>query len=357
MYSVIVVDDERMIKYSLEKLIEDHPHFVVAGIASNGQEALALQEQHQAALIITDIRMPVMDGLQLIQALKARQDQAEIILLTGYAEFEYARQCLQMGAVDYLLKPVEVDQLYAALDRTYIKLQTLPAAPPSPRIDWVWRCKEYGSLLSELLWNTDSTALSEQLEIIREVLASEEAIRLGTSTAHYMELLHFVKQELARKSLWKIELRSEIGDFDGDIAELPSWFEQTLVDLMNDIRRSRSWGSRQVVEKAVDYLESNYQEETLTLKSTAARLGVSISYLSRSFSEEKGITFIQYLTQYRMSRASEYLQMPDLKTYEISQKVGYADYPHFARTFKKHYGISASSYRKKYLSDKNDMGE
>ncbi|QCT01921.1 response regulator receiver domain protein [Paenibacillus algicola] len=349
MYSVIVVDDERMIKLSLTKLVNDHPHFYIVGIASNGREALDLQGQHQAALMITDIRMPVIDGLQLIKALKDNSDPAEIILLTGYAEFEYARQSLQLGAVDYLLKPVEVESLYDALDRTYAKLEARRPAPLSPRPDWVWQCKEHGLRLCDLLWSTDEEGLQEELVRIRALTWAEEAHQPGISPALYSELLHFVKQEISRKSSRKIQDTENDTDLQ-EGSKHPFMFEQRVMALLEEIRGSRSWSSRHVVDKAVAHLEACYPDESLSLKSVAAKLGVSVSYLSRSFSEEMGVPFIQYLTRYRMERAMKYLQQSHFKTYEISQKVGYADYPHFARTFKKHCGLSASAYRKTYGS-------
>lgn len=118
MLRVLVVDDEPTVRRGIVLGVNwAQMDCVVVGEATNGLEALEAVERYRPGLIISDIRMPQMDGLQMLEALRERGNDAYVILLTAYNDFEYVRSALQLGAVDYLLKPFRDAELSAALDR------------------------------------------------------------------------------------------------------------------------------------------------------------------------------------------------------------------------------------------------
>lgn len=115
-YTVVVVEDEPKISRNIIKKIEQSdPMFQVIGSAQNGIEALSMIHSLQPDVIFTDIRMPQMDGLELIKQVKNQYTDKQIIILSGYNEFEYAQQAIKLGVTDYLLKPVEVKSLIEVL--------------------------------------------------------------------------------------------------------------------------------------------------------------------------------------------------------------------------------------------------
>lgn len=112
MYSVLIVDDEPLITEGLSILIDWNKYgFTDIVTASNGDEALAKTKNKKFNLIITDIRMPGLNGLDLIKALKAKNSSTNMIIISGYSEFSYAKEAIQYGVKDYLLKPVSKDEL------------------------------------------------------------------------------------------------------------------------------------------------------------------------------------------------------------------------------------------------------
>ena len=122
-YSVLLADDEPPVLRYLARLIgESRQPFSVAGTAETGDEALKLTGELAPDILITDIRMPRMDGLQLLAAVKARHPEITSIIVSGYQDFEYAREGLKVGAVDYLLKPVDPKELSDLLSRIRIRL-------------------------------------------------------------------------------------------------------------------------------------------------------------------------------------------------------------------------------------------
>ncbi len=122
-YRVVLCEDEPLLLEALRRKIEKSGQpFCVCGMAQNGKEALNLLAEQPADLLITDIRMPVMDGIELLKAATERGLCAACVLLSGYGEFEYARTALRLGAFDYLLKPIAQDELSRALTQVRIQL-------------------------------------------------------------------------------------------------------------------------------------------------------------------------------------------------------------------------------------------
>ncbi|SFF88497.1 Response regulator receiver domain-containing protein [Planifilum fulgidum] len=115
---MIIVDDEPVICKGLRLTIPWHELGVrVVGEAHNGKQALRLAEKHDVDLVLTDVKMPEMDGLALAEALRRERPQVRIVMISGYDEFEYARQALRLGVEDYLLKPVDIDELWQLVKR------------------------------------------------------------------------------------------------------------------------------------------------------------------------------------------------------------------------------------------------
>ena len=124
MIKIIIVDDNPPVLRSLKRKLEKYSSAInVVGVALNGREAQILAEKHLPDIIITDIKMPVMDGLELISCLNKTKIETHFIIISGFGEFEYARQALKLGAIDYLLKPFNDNQLYNTLDTIIPKIE------------------------------------------------------------------------------------------------------------------------------------------------------------------------------------------------------------------------------------------
>jgi two-component system, response regulator YesN len=118
MHKVLIVDDESFIRLGIKSIIDRHPSidFEVT-VCSNGLEALKVLEEQEIDILITDIKMPKLDGIGLIKRVCDRSNKPEIIILSGFDEFEYASQAIRCGVRDYLLKPVNRTELFNTLER------------------------------------------------------------------------------------------------------------------------------------------------------------------------------------------------------------------------------------------------
>lgn len=117
----LLIDDEINILRNLQIILPWEQYDVeIVGFAKNGVQALEMVREHNPHLIFCDIRMPVMDGIEFLQSLRTFNEETEVIMLTGYQEFEYARSVLRYGVIDYILKPIDYD----ALQELFVKVIT-----------------------------------------------------------------------------------------------------------------------------------------------------------------------------------------------------------------------------------------
>lgn len=116
MLRIAIVDDEVLIREGLARMIsKESSTFVVAGIYPDGKHLLDALPSLHIDVVITDIRMPQIDGLELIRQLKANHPGIRSLLMSGFVEFNYAREAIRSSAVDYLLKPINKEQLFEVL--------------------------------------------------------------------------------------------------------------------------------------------------------------------------------------------------------------------------------------------------
>lgn len=122
-YSIVVVEDELFIRQNIVKKIRQiTTQFRIIGEASDGESALKIIEKNPPDLVITDIRMPIMDGLELIKNLYFAFPNVKVIIISGFNDFEYAKKALQLGVKDFLLKPIVTEDFQQALQNILILL-------------------------------------------------------------------------------------------------------------------------------------------------------------------------------------------------------------------------------------------
>ncbi|WP_058301247.1 response regulator transcription factor [Gorillibacterium timonense] len=133
----MLVDDEMPILNNLKKVLPwERMGLEVVALARNGQEALMAVKEHRPDVILCDIRMPVMDGLVFLEEVRKVDAACEILMLTGYQEFEYARTAMQYGVKDYILKPIDYEQLEAKVGQVAESIRTRRAEDIKKERKW-----------------------------------------------------------------------------------------------------------------------------------------------------------------------------------------------------------------------------
>ncbi|MCM1296882.1 MAG: response regulator [Muribaculaceae bacterium] len=185
MLKVLIVDDEPLVRRGIVLGVDwAAMGCVVVGEAANGEEGLAAVERYSPNLIITDVRMPRMDGIEMMNRLREKGCRAHVIVLTAYSDFSYARSALQFGADDYLLKPFRDQELTAAIDKVRRKEREATALTPQDTLP--------------LVKGDKSKYVLQALEYISAHYADQDisitsiAAHLGVSEGH---LSHVFKKE------------------------------------------------------------------------------------------------------------------------------------------------------------------
>lgn len=114
-FSLLFAEDDNMVSLTISRMIaREFPHATVY-TAENGLIALNLFKKHMPAIVITDINMPVMDGIEMAGLIKTIKTDTHFIVLTGYSDENYFERFSEIGFVDYMVKPVDIEKLFAAI--------------------------------------------------------------------------------------------------------------------------------------------------------------------------------------------------------------------------------------------------
>lgn len=185
MYKIMIVDDELFVRMGLKVALDWEEHgFVLAGEASNGAHALSLMDQLMPDIVITDIKMPELDGIGLIKELSGKYPATKCLVLSNYDEFELVKEAMKMGAVDYLIKvTIEADSLLEALKQVCNKLDDQVRQAVNPHTSSTPEREQ--ALHENKRWNqkkliTDVMAYGDHPEIVANSL---KGLGIGTNAS------------------------------------------------------------------------------------------------------------------------------------------------------------------------------
>jgi len=363
MYKVFFVDDEASMRAGIRDNIDwENSEFILAGEAPDGEMALSLMQEILPDILITDVRMPFMDGIELSRQAKKIMPWVKILILSGHDEFEYAKQAIAIGVEDYLLKPVTSANL----------METLTVI--AGRID-----KERRSNVENLIASMQDISTSGRMPLINvDKLPVIDKLRYATKAdaagfvEDYLEsfdgtarasfiFLYYIFMDVLLSSSKIIE------EFDGDAKEvLSEYFDagymlqdgadiDKIRNLLKDVLervvefRDAATGSKysDIIVRAQEYIKSNYSDKDISLHTVAKEVSVSPNHFSTVFSRETGETFINYITGVRIEQAKVLLKTTQMRTSDIGYEVGYNDTQYFSYVFKKQTGMTPKEFRGK----------
>ena len=364
MIKVFLVEDEAIIRRGIKKNVEwEKNGFEFVGEAGDGEYAYPQILKTEPDILITDIKMPFMDGLELSHLVKKILPNTKIIILSGYNEFEYAKEAITIGISEYLLKPVTAASLTAVLRK--VKEEIREEKEKSRLLErYFVSYEKYNAFLDK----TDYTGVDRKLiqDFLKLGSAGEEGMFIDEYLAavgennyrssllrQYMtiDIFFCVQEFLKGLSVCADEIPPELGD----IKYIPKIVvsEEQTVSYLKELfafaisERDRVSGNRygSLIDTAKQYLAEHFESNDVSLNTVAAQVGVSSSYFSSIFKQETGQSFVEYLTKLRIDKACELLRCTTLRTAEIGERVGYNDPHYFSATFKKVTGVSPKDYK------------
>lgn len=176
---LVIVDDQRLFRENLKTVIELRiPAAQVVGLAGNGREAIDVIEACRPNLVLMDIRMPVMDGVECIRQLRERGNRVQIIVLTTFDDDEYVFEALRLGAVGYLLKDIEPEELTGSITRLQNGGTLISPQVTSKLVDEVTRRRKADLSVS----SDDLSRLTQrELEVLRHLGLGEDNREIARS--------------------------------------------------------------------------------------------------------------------------------------------------------------------------------
>ncbi|MDP4146689.1 MAG: response regulator [Bacillota bacterium] len=347
MYKAMIVDDREIMRIDLKrlKLWGKVSGFEIAEEAGNGHEALIKLQQSPVDLVITDIRMPIMDGVELLEQIRTKKLATCVVLLSECSEFEYARKGLVLGAFDYLVKPVSEEGLSQLLIRAkeFItekkheekKLQIYnPYADMQQIFELIKECK-----------NAELAA-----ELVFDKIADSEGDELKTQLV--LQMLFRKASELIRERMPWFEKFIDIKFLEGkefseltSLQDMKNFLITSIRDVsikMKNIYFCNKYGS--VINQISIFVLENVDSE-INLTVLANHLFMNKNYLSEVFRNKTGTSVLDYVSRVKMERAKKLMVDGELKNYEIADKLGYKDTEYFSKIFKKYAGMSPTEYR------------
>jgi len=378
-YNVFIADDERMAREGIaDSIAWDKLGLSLAGTASDGQMAYQHIQQLRPDIVITDIMMPIMDGIELIKLTLQSLPETIFIVLSGYGEFELAAQAMKFGVRHYLLKPSSEEEITEALQAALRELaaheaQREVAEGKALLVEGVSFYETTSNvvhqpsdstdqqLLSEIthgmdetilgaIISGDETELKERLALFFQALYEVRA-ESTVATARCLALMETVytqleQQDSARRSdflqIWQMKTLYEIQHYMS--GELLGW--------LNNRKNTRPDKRSLLVAKIKKLTNEHLENRDLSLQWLAQHyLFLNSEYMGKLFRQETDEKYTQYLTKLRIQKATELLtSAPSLKIYEIAEKCGFHEDPqYFSNVFKKITGSTPVEYRKQHL--------
>lgn len=405
MYRLLIVDDEEDIRRGMARGIPwDEWGFQVVGQAENGEEAVGMIEKFSPDVVLSDIKMPKMDGIELMQYLHQNYPETRIIILSGYHDVNYLSVAIKNQVTEYLLKPTDIDEFEALFHRLKAKLdeekrqrQELEAVKASlqenrelsysrvlnnildgyvgDRIEYEWKqeMETAGLRFNQCaLVVLDTTLHGEEgdnhYRLKRKVIKycndrkdtinkqfclhrSNKVIGIVTvpEEADGLLLVHQYVKEIQAEivDIYGLALLAGISPICREENMLPEYWKKAMETVSSpapDVTSNQKKSSL-LVSSVKEYLEQEYASNLVSLESVAEKFHKNPAYISKVFKKETGFNFSDYITQKRMAKSKILLRDMGIKIYEVAELTGYADASNFIKVFKRHCGMSPNEYR------------
>lgn len=363
MYSVLLVDD---VKLSLNELRSmnvwgEISGFEIAGEASNGREALKLLYERPVDVVITDIRMPVVDGIELTR--KALEDKLTkcVVLMSQFSDFEYARKGFTNGAIEYLLKPICEDDFLKMLRKaaSYIKQKNLEKSNLeylqnllAENVQEHFPAAELRKLVSSIAEGGGQSA-AIAAKMLETTWAGVNYNTLKTAYI-YNSVVERLLDTVIRDFPWLQKLSRITAlcktDFSEcrELSDIKDKFLEVVSSINSVIRKYELEADNNVMIKNACKIILDNVDTDISLSKIAKKLFISKSYLSMLFREKTGRNVVDYITFVKIERAKILLEDRSLKNYEIASKLGYSD-EYFTKLFKRVVGMTPTMYRKRRI--------
>lgn len=359
--TILIVDDEVTARKMLKMHLQQLDGYTIVGEAANGQKALELYRELQPDILITDIQMPIMNGLDLIEAIRKEKEDQIVIILSCYESFLYAQRAIRLGVKDYLVKDlITTDDLSKCLKEACASLPgsentegTVFAPSPQDVRNIRGILPEHAEIIEKDLQKLSSCFFTRDCQGTIQAIERLYGTHLsGMTQFSFLQqinniVISWIIDECVHHNLSTASVLTGAGSPLSMLACAPDpasactmlcgWVEKLMVQIAREDTESER------IHQVIAYLNENYHKD-LSLQSIADYFHIHKVYLSRSFKEETGTNLNSYLSYLRIEKAKLLLCLKTYRTTEIAYMVGFNNTQNFYNVFRKLVGCSPSDY-------------
>ncbi len=330
MISVIIADDD----YSVRSGLANHIKWRELGaevilLAGNGKEVVDKLNELDVDLIISDIRMPVMDGFELLRYIHDKGLDINTILLSAYAEFEYAQEAISLGVKEYIVKPITRDKLLK-IESFVKKLATEKNI--TEKIMFSVNKSDFRQSFIEAFSADDRERLASYL------VPDEGFSNLTLYKQYCVTLINFLPNMSS-------DAKNELMALVASTSSVSECREKLLEKLCNAKALRQGGKTADVTKRIIAYINDNYKDSNLNVQQIADYFSLSREYISTLFKAENGSSLSEWIISCRIMKSAQLLVETDMTISQIAQNVGYIDMRYFMRIFKKRMSMTPTQYR------------
>jgi two-component system response regulator YesN len=361
----MIVDDMDIIRREIKrlKLWGAESGFVISEEAKNGYEALEKLKKNPVDLVITDIRMPKIDGIELLKKITGEKLCTCVVLISDHSEFNYARQGLVLGAFDYMVKPVDEEEFGKLLQRARafimakkLENQRMEQLKQSlvEKVEIYFPHVEIHQLIE--LMKARDVRTKEYSDHIVDIVYSNLNNDLIKTESVLKNIVYEIETKMQENYKWlnKFIIAQDLDTVSfsvfSDLDSLKAAFV-TKIDHITLLLGRLHYGTENntIIDQVCKCVLENIDGD-VSLRAVSDLIFMNKTYVSEAFKQKVGISFTEYLTIVKMERAKKLIADGRLKTYELAAMLGFRDIEYFSKLFKKHIGISPTEYKQNTLN-------
>lgn len=367
MYNILIVEDNQAVQRNIQKLVKQTGEmFCVIGKAINGVQGLEIMEQNNIDIVITDIQMAVMNGLELIEKAKSLYPCMGYMIISGYDEFEYARTAMKLRVQEYILKPVDQQEFKEALVKIASEVDVLKM-----KYQPILSLAELNDLLQE-------SDLSQTERVSKECNNIAERLDLAIikwDKQRFFKELHCMIDEWVKRKSSIEEIQSYLMVINGlivnkkhcqnefnftpfvknilffsktyeDLKKITEEFYRALFNKIENLAQEKKYSGEELFEKMILYLKEHIYS-MVNMQDMKEYFQVSPSYMNRIFKQYSQVSPMVYYNNLKIEEAKKIMyHNPDTKIGEIADILGFNDQYYFSKVFKTAEGISPQEFKR-----------
>ncbi len=357
MLKVLVADDDVRVCRCLRNMIAwNELGFELIGEAYNGEEVLQFAAEHKIDVLITDVKMPVMNGLEVCKYFQTHFKQTAIILLSAYDDFEIAQEAIDYNVRKYILKPLtpeklaSIEQILAGIFgvRSHEQYAQYLLTDSDFVKDMFYKLESEDFNYFDTVFSELRHAYSDEYILVRSI-----CLRMLDCLYEHLNNKGFQIDNLEKKRRQKHSEMNTANNVEKIVEIVRTQFQ----DVLQFKKEDKILYRQKLVNDIKNFINKNYNDAMLCRDMIAGEFSLHPGYLGQLFSKETGTTVTKYISEVRLNEAAKLLNTTDESVGKIGEKVGFASEKYFLKKFKECFGMTPGEYRTKQTIFSKRLGK